>query len=191
MAKKTLFEILSGQPWWVTLLVALGIFWLSYAIFPPIAPFMALPFVLLAIYVAFKQFRSGPPSGAYERLKELREMPWESFSAAVSEAYRRRGYAVTPADSGSYDFRLVKDGQTTLLQCRRWKVNQVGEGPVRELAKAVEKSDASRGICLTGGDFSAPARKLAAGEPVTLLSGRDLVELVGRAKKRPWWFRIR
>jgi restriction system protein len=190
MAKQTLFEILSRQPWWITLLVAVAIFWISYAIFPPIAPFMALPFVLLAGYVAFKQLRSGSPTGAYERLQELREMSWESFSAAINEAYRRRGYAVTPAKASGYDFRLVKDGQTTLLQCRRWKVNQVGEAPVRELARAVEKSDASRGICLTGGDFSAPARKLAQSEPVTLLSGGELVELVGRGGKTPWWRRL-
>ena len=166
MAKQTLFEILSRQPWWITLLVAIAMFWLAYAIFPPIAPFMALPFVLLAGYVAFKQFRSGPPSGAYERLQELRQMTWESFSATITAAYRRRGYTVSPADAAGYDFRLVKDGQSTLLHCRRWKVNQVGEGPVRELARAVEKSDASRGICVTGGEFSAPARKLAQSEPV-------------------------
>ena len=184
--KRTLFDILSGQPWWVTLLVAVAIFWLSYAVFPPIAPFMALPFVALAGFVAFKQIRAGSPTGAYERLQELRQMSWETFSAEVAEGYRKRGYTVTPATAAGYDFALVKDGRSTLLQCRRWKVNQVGEGPVRELAKAVETSDASRGICLTGGDFTANARKLAAGEPVTLLSGADLVELVGRGKRR-WW----
>ena len=113
-------------------------------------------------------------------------MSWETFSAEVAQAYRRRGYAVAPATVAGYDFTLTKDGHATLLQCRRWKVNQVGEGPVRDLAKAVEASDASRGICLTGGDFTANARKLAAGEPVTLLSGADLVALVGRGKRR-WW----
>src|SRR5688572_28680094 len=184
--KKTLFDILSRQPWWVTLLVALGVFWIAYGIFPPIAPFMALPFVVLAAYVAFKQIRSGSPTAAYERLQELREMSWEAFSGLVADAYRKRGYNVAPAGAAGYDFRLTKDGQTTLLQCRRWKVNQVGEGPVRDLAKAVEKSDASRGICLTGGDYSVNARKLAAGEPVTLLGGGDLVELVGKGKRR-WW----
>jgi len=184
--KQTLFEILSRQPWWITVLVALGVFWIAYAIFPPVAPFMALPFVVLAGYVAFRQMRSGSPTAAYERLQELRKMSWETFSTLVAEAYRKRGYHVAPAAAAGYDFRLTKDSQTTLLQCRRWKVPQVGEGPVRELANAVEKSDAARGICLTGGDYSANARKLAAGEPVTLLGGGDLVALVGRGKRR-WW----
>ena len=187
MAKQTLFEILSRQPWWITMLVAVLVFWLAYAVFPPIAPFMALPFVVLGGYIAVKQFRSGSPAAAYERLEELRKMPWETFSAAVADAYKRRGYAVTPADAQAYDFTLTKDGRTTLVQCRRWKVNQVGEGPLRELAKAVDRAEASRGICLATGVFSAPARKVASDEPITLVSGADLVELVGQRSKRTWW----
>ena len=183
MAKDTLFHILSRQPWWITLLVAFGLFWVTYSIFPPVAPFITLPFLVLAGYIGFVQFRKGSPGNVGERLEALRAMTWEGFSAAVTEAYRKQGYTVLPPDGGGYDFKLVKDGRTTLLQCRRWKVNQVGEAPVRELAQAVERSDAARGICLAAGEFSAPARKLAAGEPLTLVSGSDLTDLVRAPKK--------
>lgn len=183
MGKESLFQILSRQPWWITVLVAFVIFWIAYAIFPPVAPFAALPFGLLAIYIAIKQWRSGTPANAGERLAEIRGMPWETFSAAVAEAFRRQGYHVAPADGQGFDFRLTKDGRVFLLQCRRWKVNQVGEGPVRELAAAVERAEASRGLCLAAGDFSEPARKLAAREPVTLISGPALVTLLGRVRR--------
>ena len=190
MAKETLFHLLSRQPWWVTLLVAFGLFWLAKAIFPPVAPFIAVPFVLLAIYIAWTQWRTGGPGNAGERLAALREMPWESFSAAVTDAYRRQGYAVSPSEGRGYDYKLAKDGRVTLLQCRQWKVNQVGVGPIRELAAAVERAEASRGICLAAGDFSAPARKAAREEPLTLLSGAELATLVGNvAKKRSWFAR--
>jgi len=189
MAKETLFHILSRQPWWVTLLVAFALFWVTYAIFPPVAPFIPAPFVVLAIYIAYTQWRSGgAPGDPRERLAALREMSWETFSTAVTAAYRKQGYDVTPSDGRGYDFKLTKGGRVMLLQCRQWKVNQVGVAPIRELAKAVDKNEASRGICLAAGDFSGPARKAAGSEPVTLVSGAELAALVGRVGKKRAWF---
>ncbi len=185
----TLFQLLARQPWWITVLVAFGLFWIVYAIFPPVAPFFALPFALLAIYIAIKQWRSGVPSDPTEQLAAMRQMSWESFSAAVCEAYRRQGYAVTPSRESGYDFSLARDGRVWLLQCRRWKVNQVGAEPVRELARAVDRSQAYRGICLATGDFSLPARKIAAAEPVALVSGAELAALVKRGRKPRWRIR--
>ncbi|HZN25762.1 MAG TPA: restriction endonuclease [Burkholderiales bacterium] len=184
MAQDTLFHILRRQPWWISILVAIVIFWIAYAIFPPVAPFIALPFVLLALYIAIVQWRRGTPGDVGARLAELRAMSWETFSAAVADAYRNKGYAVSPSEGRGYDFKLTKQGEVILLQCRRWKVNQVGAAPVRELAEAVDRADARRGICIAAGDFSAPARAIAAGEPVTLLSGSELVELVRVRKKK-------
>ena len=183
MAKNTLFHILLRQPWWITVLVAFAIFWIAHAILPPVAPFVALPFAVLAVYIAFVQFRRGGPLDEAGTLATLRTMPWERFSAVVADAYRRQGYRVTPENGRGYDFKLEKDGRVTLLQCRRWKVNQVGAGPIRELAQAVDRNEASRGICLAAGEFSAPARSAAASEPVTLLSGSELVALIGKMKK--------
>jgi restriction system protein len=183
LRQDTLFAILSRQPWWITLLVAFAIFWIAHLIFPPIAPFIALPFGVLAFYIGFRQWRSGSPGDVGARLEALRAMPWDSFSAAVTKAYEKQGYTISPSQDRGYDFRLAKNGRVTLLQCRRWKVNQVGAGPIRELATAVERHDARRGICLAAGEFSVPARKLAADEPVTLISGAELVQLIGKAEK--------
>ena len=184
MAQDTLFNILRRQPWWISVLVAFVLFWIAHAIFPPIAPFIALPFAVLAIYIAILQLRRGAPADVGARLAELRAMSWETFSAAVTDAYRRKGYVVSPAESGGYDFKLAKGAEVILLQCRRWKVNQVGAAPVRALAAAVDRHDARRGICISAGEFSAPARAIAADEPVTLLSGTELIELIGKRKNR-------
>ena len=184
MAQETLFQLLRRQPWWVSMLAAVVLFWIAHAFFPPVAPFIAVPFVLLAAYIGILQLRSGAPVDVAARLSELRAMSWESFSAAITEAYRKRGYVVSPAEGQGYDFKLVKGGEVTLLQCRRWKVNQVGAGPVRELARAVDRQDARRGICVAAGEFSAPAREVTSREPVALLSGVELVQLIGRTKKR-------
>lgn len=189
MAKRTLFSILSGLPWWVSLLVAMGLFALGQLIFPPVAPFLAFPFVVVAAYLAWKQLRRGSPVDVEGRLAALREMSWENFSLLVSEAYRRRGYTIDAARDGTFDFALQKDGKTTLVQCRRWKVNQVGVRTVQELYDAVIRHEAFNGVCIAAGGFSEGARRFAVGKPITLLSGEALVELigtVGRTSRR--WF---
>lgn len=187
MAQQNLFQLLQRQPWWITLLVAAGLFWCTYLFFPPIAPFVSAPFVLLALYIAIVQWRKGSPSDVQVHLEALRGMSWEEFSALVVDAYRERGFTVLPSEGRGYDFKLTKDGQTILLQCRRWKVNQVGAVPVRELAEAVANSEAYKGICLSAGEFSQPALKLTLDEPVSLVSGADLIELVGEPGKKSWW----
>ena len=109
MAKDTLFHILLRQPWWISVLVALVLFGITQLIFPPIAPFIGVPFVLLAVFIAFRQWRGGLPLDVGERLAALRAMSWESFSRAVTEAYRKQGYAVSPASGRGYDFELACD----------------------------------------------------------------------------------
>jgi restriction system protein len=188
MAKRSLFSILSEQPWWVTLLVAVAVFGITQVVFPPLAPFIALPFAALAGYLAFRQLRAGPSINVEERLAALRAMPWENFGLAISEAYRRQGYVVEASNSAAFDFKLAKKGQVTLVQCRRWKLNQVGAGPVRDLVGAMEKLGAFNCVCISAGEFSANALEAAAGKPVTLLRGAALADLVGAIgkKKRRW-----
>lgn len=186
--KTTLFHILSRHPWWVTVLVAIVVYALARLVHEGIAPFLAIPFALLAIYIAFRQLTGGAPVNVNETLKKVREMSWEEFNSTLTDAYRRDGYTVQPAEGAGYDFTLTKNGRMTLLQCRRWKSAQVGAGPVRELAVAVQKQEASNGICVAANDFSAPAREMAKAEPITLLSGRELAERVarGQRKERKW-----
>lgn len=186
MAKETLFSILLRQPWWVTLLVALGLFWITYAVFPPVAPFIAVPFLVLAAYIAFRQWRKGAFADASETLSAIRAMRWEEFSELIAASYRRRGYGVSASERPGYDFTVTQGGRVTLIQCRRWKVNQVGVGPVRELARAVEREGAASGICISAGTFSEPARRLVETEPVSVMDGEALAQLVGTQRlKRP------
>ncbi|MBI4195481.1 MAG: restriction endonuclease [Betaproteobacteria bacterium] len=191
MAKRSLFVILSEQPWWVSLLVAMALFGAIQLFFPPLAPFVALPFVAAAVYFAWKQFRGTSPVNVEERLAALRDMPWENFGLIVSEAYRRRGYEVEESRGGAFDFTVRKNGQTTLVQCRRWKVNQVGVKPVQDLFDAMNKRDAFNCVCIAAGGFSESARAFAAGKPITLLTGAPLVELVSTIDKtsRRWFTR--
>jgi restriction system protein len=185
---ETLFRILSRQPWWITLLVAGALFFIAQAVFPPVAPYVAIPFVLVAAWIGVQQLRGASSVNAAERLAELRGMSWEEFSGVVAAAYRRQGYEVEASRAAGFDFTLKKGGRVTLVQCRRWKVNQVGVAPVRELADAVNRAEAYNGICIAADAFSAKAAEFAQGAPVTLLAGNGLVELVGAGPAKRRWF---
>lgn len=180
MAKRSLFSILSEQPWWVTLLVALALFAAAYQFLPQFAFFFALPFLVMAVWFAWQQIGRVSPGEAAERLEKLRAMSWDEFRTAVSEGYVRRGYLVEPARHDAFDLKLAKDARVTLVQCRRWKVNQVGAAPVRELFEAAQKHDAHDCICISTGEFSAAAREFAADKRIALVNGIALATLVGK-----------
>ncbi len=183
MSQKTLFSVLLGQPWWISAGVGVGIFGIAQLAFPPVAPFVALPFVAIALYVGYRQLRTVPPGKVGERLKAVRELSWDQFSALVTKAYQHQGYSVAPANKSAYDFTLTKQGRVTLLQCRRWKVNLLGVTALQELAVAIASADAYNAICITAGNLSPHAREFAAGKPITLITGIELAVLIGQAGK--------
>ncbi len=181
---RTLFSLLLEQPWWISALVGLGLFAIAQIAFPPVAPFVALPFFAIAIYVAYRQMRTVSPGQVEARLAALRELSWEPFSALITNAYRRDGYDIESVNQSACDFKLTKQGRVTLLQCRRWKVNQLGAGPLEELAKAIASQDAHNGICICAGTFSPKAREFATGKPLHLVHGIELAALAGKIATR-------
>ena len=177
---RSLFTVLLGQPWWISALVGVGLFGIAQMAFPPVAPFVAMPFFGISLYVGYRQLRTVSPGKVEERLAALRELSWEPFSAIVTDAYRRQGYTVDPADKSAFDFKLEKQGRLTLLQCRRWKVKQLGVGPLEDLAKAILRENAYNGICLCTGEFTSTARGFVANKPISLVHGIELAALVGK-----------
>lgn len=183
---RTLFSILLQQPWWISVLVGAAGFGIAQWVFPPVAPWVALPFLVIGLYVGYRQLRTVSPGQVEERLQALREMPWDKFSNLIADIYTKQGYEVSVSKSDAYDFTLKRNGHTTLLQCRRWKVNQLGIGPLKDLARAVHTADARNGICITAGGVSPNAAEFAAANPVEVITGIDLASLVGNVtSQRP------
>lgn len=179
---RSIFSLLLKQPWWVSALAGMALFGIAQLAFPPVAPFVALPFVVIALYVGYQQMRTLSPAKAELRLQRLRNLSWDQFSAVIVGTYQRQGYTVEPVNKPDYDYTLTQQGRVTLLQCRRWKVNQLGVGPLEELARAVASAEAYNGICITTGGVSSRAREFVQGKPLTLVTGMALAELVGKLK---------
>ncbi len=189
MAKQSLFSILSGAPWWMSVLIAAAMFGVVRMFLPDIAAVAAaVPFLVIGGYAGLRQLRTPGAGSVAEMLGKLRAMPWEEFSAVIEEAFRRDGYSVTQIARGAADLELRRNGRVSVVSCKRWKVAQTGIGPLRDLHEAKPAHDAQECIYVAAGDFTENARRFATEKAIRLLNDTALGELVARGKRRwlPW-----
>lgn len=179
--ENSLFANLLRWPWWVGLLIAAGLFFVSRLFLPPVAAAAStFPFVGIAIYAAWRQLRVPGAARIASVFEGLRALPRHEFAALLSESFRREGYEVEEFHGNAADLALKKSGYVTLVACGRWKVAQVGVAPLRELHLAGEAADARQCLFVTTGDLSAAAAKFAAENGMRVLTGVELVHLVGK-----------
>lgn len=174
-----MFAILLRKAWWMSGLVALGVFGLSRLFLPSdIALFAALPFAVIAAYVGAKQLRA-PGAGRIEKTVErLRAMSWDEFAGTMESAYRREGFRVTRLGGGGADFELVQGARHTLVAGKRWKATRTGIEPLRELEAAREAHEAHECVYLSVGEITEQARAFALEKNIRVMQGADLALLL-------------
>jgi restriction system protein len=115
-------------------------------------------------------------------LESLRNTPWKQFEFLVAEAYRRQGYQVEfslgRGADGGVDLILRRDSRTLLVQCKQWKVFSVGAPVIREMFGLLTAEKANEAIIVTSGKFTRDAQDFAAGKPICLIDGPQLLALV-------------
>src|SRR5918992_4649808 len=179
MHPNSLFAVLLRSPWWVSIAAAAGMFAAVRLLLPPVyAAFAALPFAVIAGCAAWRQLRTPSPVRVAAALERLRAMTWEDFGAAVEEAFRREGYGVSRLGGGQADFELSRQGRTSLVACKRWKVGRVGIEPLRELHSAARSREAAECIFVAAGELTANARAFAAEKGIQVLEGAELAKLL-------------
>ena len=180
LPQNSLFAMLLRARWWVSALVALGVFALARLILPEgFALFAALPLIVIAVVVAWKEIRQPRGARLDAALEKLRALSWEEFAAGMEAGFRRQGYTVRRAQ-GIADFELEKDGRVSLVCARRWKAARTGVEPLRELAAAGEKRGAEECAYVVAGELTEQARRLAEEKRVRLVEGAGLFALVER-----------
>lgn len=115
-------------------------------------------------------------------LESLRKISWKDFEYMVAEAYRRQGfqveYSLSRGADGGVDMLLRKDGRTSLVQCKQWKVFSVGAPVVREMFGLMTAEHADEIIIVTSGKFTREAITFAEGKPIRLINGQSLLVLL-------------
>ena len=180
LPQNSLFAVLMRARWWVSALVALGVFALTRLILPEgFAAFASLPFIVIAVVVAWREVRQPRGARLDAALDRLRALSWEEFAAGLEAGFRRDGYSVKRVE-GAADLELEKGGRVALVCARRWKAARTGAEPLKELAAAGEKRAAAECIYVVASELTEQARKLAGEKGVRLLEGAGLAALLKR-----------
>ena len=123
-------------------------------------------------------------------LEEIRRLQPDDFERLVMLAYRDQDYDVTrlggeDRGDGGVDLVLQKAGRRTLVQCKNWRTWRVGVRVVREVAGIVVADGADRGVVVTSGFFSEPAKDFAKRAQIDLIDGDRLVSLLFGLQDQP------
>ena len=174
----SLFDILSRSPWWISLVIAAILFVIMRYFLPDLlAAATTLPFLIIAGVAGWRQWQQPSARKVAAGLERIRAMRWQEFSKLLGDTYRRAGYEVVACATPGADLELRKDGYTTLVSGKRWKVTQPGTGPLRELSDARQKIDARDCIFVTAGELTETARAFAIENKIRVLAGADLARL--------------
>lgn len=192
-------DLLALLPWWLTLIAGLGI--LAYRKIHPAqngqadVQAMVYMFGLAAVqYMCFiasavsalATLKSRLTFASAKDIDAIRAMSWREFETLVGEAYRRKGYEVEETGGGGadggVDLILRERNKKILVQCKHWRMKQVGVKVVREMVGIIGHERADAVIIVTSGTFTDDALAFARSEPVELVNGKALVELIREAR---------
>jgi restriction system protein len=118
----------------------------------------------------------------------LADLEWRRFEILITAYFQKTGYRAwrnrVGADGG-VDILLAWPGEQqpcACVQCKAWKTYTVGVKPVRELFGVMAGDRIPEGYMVTTGEYTSEARDFAQGKPLTLISGRQLLD---RLKQLP------
>jgi restriction system protein len=176
--ENSLFAILLRSQWWVSALVAVAAIGLIRLIVPTLyAVAAALPFIVIALYVGWRELREPSGRRVARTLEALRAMNADEFAGAMEAAFRGDGYAVKRL-GGQADFELERASRNTLVVCKRWKATRTGVEPLRELDAARKAREAHECIYVAAGEITGQARAFAAEKNIRLIGAVELAKKV-------------
>jgi restriction system protein len=178
MHENSLFAVLLRSPWWISVLVAIGLA-LVLRLFLPLhfALFGGLPFLVIGAVAGWRQFRRPGAKRIAKTLERARAMPADEFCAALAKGFERDGYHAVRVNEGA-ELRLTRRGIVTLVACRRWKAGRTGAEPLREFHAATSKEGAHARMYLAVGEVTDNARAFAREKNIQLLNEEDLARLL-------------
>jgi restriction system protein len=123
----------------------------------------------------------GDKHGRALTLAQLQALTPSEFEEYIARRiFERQGYQVVnvrDTKDGGVDVLLTDPkGRQAVVQCKRYRQN-VGEPIVRDLYGTMIHAGATHAYLITTAGFSAEAKRWAMGKPITLIDGRQLVEL--------------
>ena len=182
MSEKSLFATLLRSPWWVSILVMLGVALVAGALLPDAYKIVGMlggfPFLVIGVIAAWRQRNALSAERINELTEQARGLGWTEFSNLLEKGFIQQGFTVSRLRNNAADFRLEKYGHITLVSAKRWKAATVGADTVQELSQACESAEAASCSLLSLGKFSKAALDLAGKSAVHLLGPLYIAQLL-------------
>ena len=197
-----IIDFLAQIPWWVSVTLSASFYLLlqfivpyfeaqsslvnevNISLGPVFAPVVALALLSPVTFSLLKSNRRKKLQALKEEIESIQELSWPEFKDFVAEAYRRTGFTImennTFTADPSIDLVMRKSANLYLVQCRYWQNRKLGIREVKNLFSLMHDKQASGVYLLTTGIFTNEARHYAAGRPINLVDGIELVELLGK-----------
>lgn len=176
--ENSLFAILLRSQWWVSALVAVAAIALIRLMVPTMyAVAAALPFIVIALYVGWRELREPSGRRVARTLEALRAMNADEFAGAMEAAFKGDGYTVKRLGAQA-DFELERASRNTLVVCKRWRATRTGVEPLRELDAARKAREAHECIYVAAGEITGQARAFAAEKNIRLIGAVELAKKV-------------
>ena len=153
---------------------------------PPLAPPTAKPYPRFqrTVYVTPPPVITRPkatPSTA-EIIGQLRQIDWFQFEQVVALMYRKQGYQVNRRGGanpdGGIDLIIEKNGVRQGVQCKHWQTSKIKESTVRELVGALHIGGLQRGVFVSLGGCTDPARRLAEAQGIAILEECQVADML-------------
>jgi restriction system protein len=181
MNENSLFAILLRSSFLWSFMIAAVMIGAMLALLPEayriVAIISGLPFIVIGCIAAWRQLRAPSAARVSRTAEAVRAMSWNDFRTALSDAYRREGYDVQPAE-GPADLELRKEWRRSLVSCKRWKAGRTGVEPLRDLVKAKEAREAHDCMYVAVGEISDNAREFATKNAIALIGPAELARIM-------------
>jgi hypothetical protein len=106
----------------------------------------------------------------------------EGYEDIIISYFRSRGYLIERSEKKItkqiVDFKLIKDGKTTYLQCSKWKAKRIEVEDVRSFHTIMHNDSVIDGIIVSPAHFSRESRMFVDGKSITLIYGDELLHVL-------------
>lgn len=111
----------------------------------------------------------------------LRRIEWKRIEELTAAYFGEKTFHAETIKAGAdlgIDLKLFVKGTRkpfAVVQCRAWKAQKVGVGPLRELLVVMAREKIAKGISVTGGEYTQEAIAFAKLNPIKLITGEMLL----------------
>lgn len=120
--------------------------------------------------------------GTRRSLEDIRNLSWKEFEEFIGSLFVKLGYSVEVTgglQDGGVDLIVKKDGRTSLVQCKNYRVSKVSLSMVRDFYGAMNANlNFEAGYFITTGMFTLEAKHFADDKPIELIDGAKLMDYV-------------